>query len=384
MVEEKKWESQQTLLKFFELNNIPLSVYYNLPREEKNMVEEIRSGATYYILKDEDSSAIKQVLIPISEELQIHILKNSNNKYVLDVKPISYQEREVSVGMLVQKNPYTDIVDNTGSISLAKGFIDAYSKSINFRKFVRKNDKLAIVYKEKVRLGKTFDEPKILSALIETNRHKNYIFVNKDGRYYNDKGKLLEGFLLERPLKNFKRISSAFTLRRWHPVLKRYRAHHGVDYAARRGTPVYSSGNGKVISVRYRGGYGKTIEIQHEGGYKTLYAHLKSYASGIRVGKYVKKGKFIGRVGTTGLSTGPHLHFGLYKYNRPINPAGVIRIAKKVLRGKNRRIFLENVKMYKNKIASIKYDGMDFITPQKERTYITYIDKKFKDNIKDM
>jgi murein DD-endopeptidase MepM/ murein hydrolase activator NlpD len=379
---DKTWEHEETLLTFFEKNQIPLKVYYDLPREEKNMVEEIRSGATYYMLKDEDTNKLEQVLIPISEELQIHIV-NKDNKYSLNIKPISYQETEKMVGMLVQKSPYQDIVEKTGNTSLANNFIDAYSKSINFRKFVRKDDKLAIVYKQKIRLGKSFSEPKILSALIETNKRENYVFLNKDGRYYNDKGKLLEGFLLHRPIKNFKRISSGFTLRRWHPVLKRYRAHHGVDYAARKGTPVYSSGDGRITSVRYRGGYGKTVEIQHQGGYKTLYAHLNSYASASRVGRYVKKGQFIGRVGNTGMSTGPHLHFGLYKHNRPINPGKVIRIAKKVLKGKNKDNFMQNVKVYKNKIASIKYNDINLDYKQ-EKTYITFIDNKFHKVSKDI
>jgi murein DD-endopeptidase MepM/ murein hydrolase activator NlpD len=376
VIENNTWKPEQTLLTFFEDNKIPLKVYYNLPREEKNMVEEIISGTEYHILKNEDTKKIEQVLIPISEELQIHIV-NINNKYTLAIKPISYQEVESSVGLLVQKSPYQDIVEKTGSHNLANNFIEAYSKSINFRKFVRKDDKLAVIYKQKVRLGKPFSEPKIISALIETNKHKNFIFLNKDGRYYNEDGKQLEGFLLNRPLKSFKRISSSFTLRRWHPVLKRYRAHHGVDYAAHRGTPVYASGDGRIISVRYRGGYGKTIEIQHQNGYKTLYAHLKSYANRTKVGRYIKKGQFIARVGTTGLSTGPHLHFGLYKNNRPINPARVIRVTRNSLKGESKNIFMKSVKLYKDKIASLDYNKIDFNLNNKNRTYITSIDQNY-------
>jgi murein DD-endopeptidase MepM/ murein hydrolase activator NlpD len=107
----------------------------------------------------------------------------------------------------------------------------------------------------------------------------------------------------------FSRISSRFSNKRWHPVLSKWRSHKGVDYAARRGTPIRASGDGKIIHAGTKGGYGRAVIIQHGGRYTTLYGHLNGYARGSRTGKRVKQGQIIGYVGSSGLATGPHLHY---------------------------------------------------------------------------
>jgi murein DD-endopeptidase MepM/ murein hydrolase activator NlpD len=113
---------------------------------------------------------------------------------------------------------------------------------------------------------------------------------------------------LRSPVK-FSRISSRFTTRRWHPILAKWRSHKGVDYAAPRGTPIRSSGDGKVTFRGTKGGYGKTVFIKHGSKYTTVYAHMSRFAKGIRNGKHVKQGQIIGYVGSTGLASGPHLHY---------------------------------------------------------------------------
>ena len=193
--------------------------------------------------------------------------------------------------------------------------------------------------------------PIIKAAMVETKGKKHYIF-NFEGRYYDERGKELESFFLQRPLRR-SRITSRFTLRRWHPVLRRYRAHLGVDFGARRGTPVMAAGSGKVVFAGRKGGYGNVVIIYHGSGYKTLYAHLSKFRRGIRRGKRVKQGQVIGYVGSTGLSTGPHLHFGLYKNNRPINPLRVVKIAKSGLSGKKLREFKKMVARYKKEIDEL-------------------------------
>ncbi|HIE34579.1 MAG TPA: M23 family metallopeptidase, partial [Campylobacterales bacterium] len=200
------------------------------------------------------------------------------------------------------------------------------------------------------------------------------------GRYYDEKGKEVEGFLLKKPVRNA-RITSKFTLRRYHPILKKYRAHLGVDFGARKGTPVMAAGSGRVIFVGRKGGYGKTIIIRHSDGYKTLYAHLSKYRKGIKRGKYVKQGQIIGYVGNTGLSTGPHLHFGLYKNNRPINPLSVVKITRSRLYSKKKREFLKLVKKYKEEIQrSIKMK----IEPKKYEDFnlVIYLKKDTLSSIK--
>ena len=344
MVEEK-WKSGETFLDFLEERSLPLSIYYNLDKEEKELAAEINAGVNFQILKN-DNEEIEQVLIPIGEQLQLHIIKE-NSGYVLKTSPIAYQEYSESVVISIESSPYQDIVKETNNYLLANEFVGSFKNSINFKRALRKGDKLVILYKQKIRLGKQFGSPVIESAMVQTKGKENYIFLYED-RYYDINGKEIEGFFLSRPCR-YTRISSRFTYKRWHPILKRYRAHLGIDYAAPVGTPVRAAANGKVIYVGRKGGYGKTVIIRHENGYKTLYAHLSRYKRGIR-SRWVKKGNVIGYVGNTGMSTGPHLHFGLYKNNRAINPNSVIKITKNKLNGKKIKKFMELSKRYKESI----------------------------------
>lgn len=347
-LEELKWKKGESFLTFLEANNIPLSLYYELDREDQEVTAEIRSNIKFQILKD-DQDNIEQILIPISEELQIHIIKDKKTQtYSLKMTPIAYQEESISLALNIQKSPYQDIVDATNNHALASLFVNSYKKSINFRA-LQKNDSLVIFYSQKRRLGKVFTDPLIDASMIEVDGKGNFVFLYGEGIYYNDKGKELEGYFLKMPITNYKRISSKFTRKRWHPILKKYRAHLGIDYAARSGTLVKSAGNGRVRFVGRKGGYGKTIEITHQDGYKTLYAHLKGYKKGIARGRKVSRGQVIGYVGNTGLSTGPHLHFGLYKNNRAINPAKVIKITRSKLSKNKMKKFLAYVKEYKEK-----------------------------------
>jgi murein DD-endopeptidase MepM/ murein hydrolase activator NlpD len=185
--------------------------------------------------------------------------------------------------------------------------------------------------------------------MVETNNKPHYIYLNDDGRYYDEKGTQIESFLLAKPVKGA-RISSRFSKRRFHPVLKKWKAHLGIDYAARRGTPIVAAGSGLIIYAARMGSYGKLIKIRHKDGYETRYAHLKGFRRGIRRGKRVKKGQTIGYVGTTGRSTGPHLHFELRKRGRAINPAKRVQLTTKKLKNKAKRSFLKLVNNYNESI----------------------------------
>ncbi len=345
-LEELRWKSGETFLNFLENNSLPLSVYYDLDTGDKELAAEIISGVRFQILRD-DNGGIEQVLIPIGEELQLHI-KKVNGKYVLTTTPIVYETKDEILTIDIKSSPYQDIINSTKNYLLASEFIQSFKRSVNFKR-LRKGDKLVIFYTRKIRLGKQFGSPLIKASMIEVRGKKHYVFLYNKNRYYDENGKEVEGFFLAAPVR-YTRISDRFTYKRWHPILKRYRAHLGIDYAAPRGTPVKAAGSGRVIFKGRKGGYGNTLIIRHDGGYKTLYAHMKAFRRGIKRGKYVKKGQVIGYVGSTGLSTGPHLHFGLYKGSRAINPAGVVKVTKSRLAGKKRKEFMRYTKEFKKKI----------------------------------
>jgi murein DD-endopeptidase MepM/ murein hydrolase activator NlpD len=157
--------------------------------------------------------------------------------------------------------------------------------------------------------------------------------------YYNEKGNSLEGAFLKAPL-DYYRITSRFTGSRYHPVLKRYRAHHGVDYAAPTGTPVYAIGSGKVIDKGYQAnGGGNYVKIRHNSTYTTTYMHLSRFAKGLKVGDHVAQKEVIGYVGSTGLSTGPHLDFRVYENGKPVNPLTIKSQPKKPISDENHTAF---------------------------------------------
>ena len=372
----EKWPKGETFLTFLENNKLPLSIYYDLASKEKELTSEIMSGVAYQTLQSDDGK-LEQVLIPIGEELQLHLIAKKDG-YALTTTPIAYEEKKLSVTVKITSSPYQDIINKTNNYLLAHEFIQAFKNSVNF-KALRKGDRVVIFYTKKIRLGRQFGPPKIEAAMVEIRGGKHYVFRYNKGRYYDEKGKEVEGFFLAVPVR-YTRISDRFTYKRWHPILKRYRAHLGIDYAAPRGTPIKAAGSGKIVRIGRRGGYGNCITINHNNGYKTLYAHMKAYKRGMRRGKWVKKGQIIGYVGTTGLSTGPHLHFGLYRNNRAINPNSVVKVTKSKLSGKKRKEFLVYTKKYKKKIEVALSDDSN---PTKEKSfdYVVSLDKPIQETI---
>lgn len=338
------WSSGQTFLKFLEGKNIPSSVYWNLHAEDKELTAEIYAGVRYYTL--EDNGALIQALIPLNDEMQIHLFRDGSD-YKVDFIPVKYFKNSAQIAISIQKSPYQDLHELTGDTNLSNEFVNIYKNSIDFSKNVLRDDKLALIYDYKYRLGRGFGSPDIKAALIETNRKPNFLFAHTNGKYYDEKGNEMQGFLLNLPVFGA-RISSRFSLNRKHPILKVRRPHYGIDYAAPKGTAVHAAAGGRVIFAGSKSGYGKVVEIMHDSGLKTLYGHLNSYS--VKKGQRVKSGQKIAKVGNSGLSTGPHLHFGLYKNNRPINPNLSIKTAKSILNKDEKKEFLVVAKGYEDKL----------------------------------
>jgi len=183
---------------------------------------------------------------------------------------------------------------------------------IDFALDIRSGDHFTVLYEEHYLEGENIGYGNIVAATF-TTKHKSLTAIRYendkgDADYYTPEGLSMRKAFLRTPIE-FARVSSRFNLRRMHPVLHKLRAHKGVDYAASRGTPIKSTGDGKVIHAGRKGGYGNAVIIQHGQRYSTLYAHMRKFGRGIRSGKRVKQGQIIGYVGSTGLATGPHLHY---------------------------------------------------------------------------
>jgi len=198
------------------------------------------------------------------------------------------------------------------SDNLIMQMAEIFGWDVDFALDIRAGDRFALVFEEQYKDGEKIGEGPIVAAEF-TNRGRRIRavrYIDSSGRtdYYSPDGRSMRKAFLRTPV-NFTRISSRFSFSRRHPILHKMRAHRGVDYAAPRGTAVKAAGEGRVVFAGRKGGYGRTVILRHGSAYTTLYAHLSRFSKGIRTGKRVEQGQIIGYVGSTGLATGPHLHY---------------------------------------------------------------------------
>jgi murein DD-endopeptidase MepM/ murein hydrolase activator NlpD len=336
-IQHFKWKDGESFLTFLERKKLPLRVYYNLDKEDQKLTEDIPYSANCQMITD-DQNFIRQILIPVNDELQLQIYLTPKKRYEMKVVPIVSEEYTETLYVPIETIPYDDILKTTGSKNLASVFVKMFKGKVDFRKGVKQGDPIVMVYTQKYRLGKPFSMPEVHGAMVEINGKRVRVYRHTDGRFYDEKGAQYEKFLFKLPIRN-PRITSRFTKRRFHPVLKRYRAHLGVDFGARPGTPILSTGEGRISFAGYSTGYGKTIKIRHDNGLTSLYAHQKSFKKGIKSGTKVKQGEIIGYVGNTGLSSGPHLHFGMYRGSIAIDPLSVMKKKTEGFSGKEAKAF---------------------------------------------
>jgi len=221
-----------------------------------------------------------------------------------------------------------------------------FAWQVDFSRDLHRGDEIRVVYERVVRPDNTARESRILAVQLEANgrSHEAYLFRAADGTedYYGRDGDSMKRAFLRAPLE-FRRISSAFSRSRFHPVLGVSRPHNGVDYAAASGTPVRAVGDGVVSRAGWGGGYGNVVDIRHQQGYSSRYAHLRGFASGVRSGTRVRQGDIIGYVGMTGLATGPHLHYEFHRNGRPIDPSSIRYLTGEPVPARHRSVFQSGV-----------------------------------------
>ncbi|MCX6267210.1 MAG: M23 family metallopeptidase [Bacteroidetes bacterium] len=212
-------------------------------------------------------------------------------------------------------------VENKLDVSLGLALSDVYAWTIDFYG-LQKGDNFKVIYEEIFVDNKMIGIDRILASKFHHNEKDYYAyhFIQQGkGEYFDENGQSLQRSFLKAPLK-FSRISSRFSRARMHPILRIVRPHFGVDYSAPRGTPVVALGEGRVNEAGFHGGYGRFISIRHNSAYTTTYAHLSGYAKGLKTGTHVQQGQVIGYVGSSGLSTGAHLDFRVYRNGSPTDP----------------------------------------------------------------
>lgn len=241
------------------------------------------------------------------------ITKNStDSSYLFEELVREYEIKTKQAQVNIEQSLFLDAKDAGMDDNLIMELATLFGWDIDFSLDIRGGDSFDIVYEELYLDGKKQKNGKILAANF-FNQGKRFSAIyyektDKEGSYFTENGASVRKAFIRSPV-DFARVSSHFNLKRKHPIMHTIRAHKGVDYAASRGTPIKATGDGKVILAGRKGGYGKTVIIKHGQRYTTLYAHLNAYARGIRSGKRVRQGQIIGYVGSTGMATGPHLHY---------------------------------------------------------------------------
>ena len=273
---------------------------------------------------------IDNELIALNYEINlVKILEVSkyDNKYIAKEIDIKLDSTVKNANGVIKESLFLSGEKAGLSDNLIMQLVTIFGWDIDFALDIREGDSFAVLYEEQYKEGVMVAEGPIIAAEF-INRGKiikavRYLDSTGQNNYYNSNGEAMKKAFLRTPIDFFSRISSKFSLKRKHPVLNKIRAHKGVDYAAPIGTPIKATGDGVVNYVGKNGGYGNTIKLKHGGAYTTLYAHLQRFAKNMRRGEKVKQGQIIGYVGTTGLSTGPHLHYEFQIHGVHRNPLTV-------------------------------------------------------------
>lgn len=268
-------------------------------------------------------------------------------------KPVTVESRYADV--TIESSLWVDMRAAGVSPLLIVSLSDIYAWTVDFFA-LQKGDRFRVMYEEKVCDGETIAVDTVRYAIFSHGGEDfpMVMFNQGDGGnlWWNDKGESMRKAFLKAPL-NYSRISSGFSYARRHPVTRKVRPHTGVDYAAPKGTPVMTIGDGVVTSVKYEGAGGNTVRIRHNSVYSTAYLHLSRYAKGLKVGQRVRQGEVIGYVGSTGRSTGPHLDFRVWKNGTPINPLKMDSPPAEPVKESNRPAFEAAHRSYRAKMDTI-------------------------------
>jgi len=341
-------ENFNSILEKYEIPQNEISIIKKIISKKENLNKLKNNQIIKFTLDLGNSKKIMKLLYPVSRTKKIQLVRDLiNDKFeyqeiVTDLnKKIIYKEAKIF------KSLYKSAIDLKVQPNIIVEFARIYGFQIDFQRDIRKNDTFQIMYEvfedddEKV-----FETGKILYANMILRGQKNELYYfdkKKFEGHYDKNGKSARKALMKTPI-NGARLSSRFGMRK-HPILGFNKMHRGTDFAATEGTPVMASGDGKIVRARWCGGGGNCVKVKHNSTYSTIYAHLSKFASGIKEGIRVKQGRIIGYVGSTGMSTGPHLHYEVVENGKKINSQKLKLPSGKTLTGKNRELFeVEKIK----------------------------------------
>ena len=306
-----------------------------------------RKLSLIYKKQEDKLNTVVNLIYPVTNTSSVEV-RRSQNAFIIKENILQLYKKEVVVRNVIKNNLYSSAIDAGVEPNIIVEFARIYGFEVDFQRDIRKGDWFEIFYEKfeddnkKVR-----DTGKIIYASMFVNGEEinlyNFKFKNEE-EYYDIKGKSITKSLMKTPI-NGARLSSAYGMRK-HPILGYNKMHRGTDFAAPSGTPIMASGSGTITRARWCGGGGNCVKIKHNSTYETIYAHMKAFAKGVREGRKVKQGQIIGYVGSTGMSTGPHLHYEVIVNGKKVNSQRLKLPSGKTLKGEARENFeLERIKI---------------------------------------
>ena len=285
----------------------------------------------------------------IDDTNKLIINRENVNRYQATVEHTPYDIELAVVEFIVDSNLFQAVADAGESPGLAIAMADMFGYEVNFIKDLREGDTFTALVEKRYQNGEFKSYGPILAAYMvnQGKQYEGFYFSDGNGAFYfTSDGMSLKRAFLKAPL-SFTRVSSGYTMRRLHPILKEVRPHPGIDYAAPTGTPVKAIGHGTVKFVGRGKGAGNYIELTHNNAYDSSYMHLSAFARGLKKGSSVRQGQVIGYVGSTGYSTGPHLDFRMKKSGKYINPAQATSPRSDPIKPAKKEAFKERVRLYR-------------------------------------
>ena len=345
----KNNDSIQSILKKYDIKKDEIEKIIKKLKEQK--LTNIYSGRKLTIVSKtmiNGDKSIINILYPVSNTLTIEVLNDNKKDFLIKKNIIQLSKREVVVRNTIKNNLYSSAIKSGVEPNIIVEFARIYGFEIDFQRDIREGDWFEIYYEkflDKNNIVK--DTGRIIYASMHVNNEEInlYNFKDKDGfGYYDLNGKSVVKTLMKTPI-NGARLSSSFGMRK-HPILGFNKMHRGTDFAAPKGTPIMASGSGTVTRARWCGGGGNCVKIRHNSTYETIYAHMSKFGRGIKEGTKVKQGQIIGYVGSTGLSTGPHLHYEVIINGKKVNSQKLKLPSGKILNKDDRKNFeIERIKI---------------------------------------
>jgi len=337
----KNNDTVEKILKQFKIKNDEIREI-SVQLKNKKLANIYSGKKLSLILKklEDGSNTIVNLIYPINNTTSIEIRK-SQNSFEVRENILQLNKKEIVVKNVIQNNLYNSAIEVGIEPNIIVEFARVFGFEVDFQRDIRQGDWFEILYEKfEDENNKVRDTGKIIYASMYVNGEEinlyNFRFNNQED-FYDIKGKSITKSLMKTPI-NGARLSSSFGMRK-HPILGYNRMHRGTDFAAPSGTPIMASGSGTVTRARWCGGGGNCIKIKHNSTYETIYAHMKAFAKGIKEGRKVKQGQVIGYVGSTGLSTGPHLHYEVLVNGKKVNSQKLKLPSGKILRGEERKQF---------------------------------------------